>query len=568
MFVLMNVILAFAFCFVNIIFQFKYLHIYQLKDYSNSRYFKFILKKQAIFVIFCVIFIIFNLIFKNEILFLLSACFILMLNPIFNFNLITSKKTPIKFTPKFKRLVVISILLIVVCCFVPFGILFVSLLTIFNPMIAKALNIVDTIKNHKFISRAKSKLRLNKTKIIAITGSNGKTSVKNILLKMLSAKYNTLASPKSYNTPLGISKFINDELKEDCEFLILEYGARKKGDIKKLCKLFGADYGIITTIAPQHLETFKSVENVFKEKGELARFLNNNLCVFNLDNLYTLRMYGEKVGAKSGASIYSRADVYADNIKIIDFKTNFDLHINDEIYNISTKLLGRHNVLNIALASALATKLGVENADILKAIESLDFTPHRLELIRSNINILDDSYNCSLISARESIWVLTHLTSKTENFEKNLKNFKNSTNFDKKMCNFSEKNQNFKKFLPKNKNFIKNPNEKIFEKTHQEEIENKTKINKKVICTPGIIEGGKFEYDINFKLGVLCGEADEIIIIGEHNKSAIYLGLKSVGFKDEKIVFCLSLENAKTYFKTLFAGDTLLLLNDLPDDYN
>ena len=88
-----------------------------------------------------------------------------------------------------------------------------------------------------------------------------------------------------------------------------------------------------------------------------------------------------------------------------------------------------------------------------------------------------------------------------------------------------------------------------------------------MICTPGIIEGGKFEYVLNFNLGKLCAKSDEVIIVGEYNKNAIYSGLKSVHYIDENIIFCKTLENAKEYFKHLSSGDILLLLNDLPDDY-
>ena len=97
---------------------------------------------------------------------------------------------------------------------------------------------------------------------------------------MLLSTYKVQATPMSYNTPLGISKFINEQLNFDTEFLILEYGARRKKDIQKLCKIFGADYGIITTVSPQHLQTFKSVENIFKTKSELANFLRFKTCVF------------------------------------------------------------------------------------------------------------------------------------------------------------------------------------------------------------------------------------------------------------------------------------------------
>ena len=88
--------------------------------------------------------------------------------------------------------------------------------------------------------------------------------------------------------------------------------------------------------------------------------------------------------------------------------------------------------------------------------------------------------------------------------------------------------------------------------------------NKKMIATPGIIEGGKDEYLINYKLGKLCSQADYVIIIGEHNKDAIIAGLRD---SPATILVDKSLEDAKKHFHLLKSNDTLLILNDLPDDY-
>ena len=494
-----------------------------------------------------------------------------MIVPIFNFKLIEENKTPIHYTNKFKRLFSISLALIVIISFIPFAFIFINLVVILTPILSKTLNLYDIFKNKYYTHKASEKLRLNKTKVIAITGSNGKTSVKNILEKMLSKKYKVCVTPKSYNTPLGISKFINDGLVEDCEFLILEYGARKKGDIKELCRLFGADFGIITTVAPQHLETFKTIENVYKEKNELSEFLSSGTCVFNLDNLYTYRMYQEKQIKKIGISIFDKCDICASNIKIEDFKTKFKLCILDKTYNVETCLLGRHNVTNILLATALAKELNIEDDDIVNAIKNLEFVPHRLELIKANIYILDDSYNCSLTSARESIRVLNEIFINLKNKEKNIKNLEFSTNFDKNFIKSNEKIENLKNFYKKPKNLsasnIKCKNNKFNNSNKNIDLKISNE-HKRIICTPGIVEGGKYEYGINFKLGKMCANSDNVILIGEHNKQAIYAGLKSQNYQDKNIVLCSSLEQAKVYFKNLNDGDILLLLNDLPDDYN
>ena len=170
-----------ALCLLNIINVKKYLHIFQLKDYSSFRYIKHIFKKQIYYILTNIFLLILNLLIKNEILLLISAIVLLIINFLFNYKLIETNKTPIKYTKKFIRLLILSILLIIVVSFIPKSILYINLFTIIVPILSIFLNVYDIIKNKYYINKAKEKLRLNKTKVIAITGSNGKTSVKNIL---------------------------------------------------------------------------------------------------------------------------------------------------------------------------------------------------------------------------------------------------------------------------------------------------------------------------------------------------------------------------------------------------
>lgn len=483
----------------------NFLHVYQLKDYNCKRYLKYF--KLSNWLIYCLGLILFIceivLHFGHPIgSWFIVVCKTILL--IFNFaicnNLIVSNKTPIKFTAKIKRLFAMSCLVLAILTCFKLGAELVFLFMPMLPIVANLLNIYDKILNKNYIKKAQKRLKEINPKIIAITGSNGKTSIKNILLQMLNEKF-CYATPKSYNTPLGISLFINNNLPNDCKYLILEYGARRRGDVKKLCRIFGADFGICSLVAPQHLESFKTINNVYLAKKELSDFLGEKLCVFNLDNAYTQKMFLLKNGDKLGVSIKNYAYIYATDIKVTDFNTTFNLVVNNCTYPATTKLLGKHNVTNILLATALAMHLGVDVKKIISTINGLVPTPHRLEYIKGNINILDDSYNCSIASAKESLWVLAQ----TE--------------------------------------------------------------NKKMVCTPGIIEGGKHEDEINYELGKLCSVCDYVIIVGEHNKKALTNGLKDKNFNNKNLFWAQTLEEAKKYFGLLKENDTLLLLNDLPDDY-
>lgn len=497
---LFNLILALT----NMFYVKKYLHIYQLKSYRNIRYFRYFKNKKTLFLLLCLILFFVEIFFTNILFYIITNTILFIINLFYTKKLIKSSKTPLKFTGKLSRLYIISIFTLLTLCYYQYSFPIIIVSAFLCPIFANTINIYDKIKNKIFINKAQKKLKHSYTQVIAITGSNGKTTVKNILLEMLSTEHKVQATPASFNTPIGIAKFINENLKKDTEFLILEYGARQKNDIKKLCKLFGADYGIVTTIAPQHIETFKSIENIFYAKKQLPIYLDNKPCIFNIDNLYCKRLAEEKNTNKICVSINKETDVYAKNLKIIENFMQFNLILNKKVYKLKTNLLGRHNVLNIGLASALANLIGVKDENIVFAIKKLQPIEHRLQLIKKHINIIDDSYNCSPASAKEALWVL--------------------------------------------KNFA----------------------GKKMVVTPGIIECGKEKFNINFNLGKQLAFCDFCLIIGEENKTAILEGIQTeMNTKKLKpeIMFSKTLEEAKHYFSKLNTGNTLLLLNDLPDDY-
>lgn len=486
----------------NILFLEKLLHVYQLKDYNNCRYFSFFKKKYVIFIIFYAILLIFLIFLKNLYILWLFSILVFSCQFVYIKSLIQNKKTPLKYTSRLKHSYLISVVILLGFSFFKFSVIACSILIYFLPPISNCLNLYDKLKNKKFIKQAQKKLKTLQLKIIAITGSNGKTSVKNILYEMLKTNYKVVKTPASFNTPLGIAMCINNDVDETTEILILEYGARRIGDIELLCKTFGADYGILTSISPQHLETFKNVSNIAKAKNELPKFLQNNLCVFNVDSPYSRDLFCKKTGRKIAVSCETKSNTYTSNIKIENGKTNFKFNINNQTFACSTKLLGKHNVMNILLALTIAKEFNITTEKIIEVIENLCPTPHRLELIKTHINILDDSYNCSLSSAKYAIEVLNCFA------------------------------------------------------------------GKKMIVTPGIIEGGKQEKQLNFELGEMCASCDYVVIVGNHNKENLLLGLQTKNFDTKKILFAQNLEYAKQYFKLLSCGDNLLILNDLPDDYN
>ena len=151
---------------------------------------------------------------------------------------------------------------------------FLLLISVITPVIILISNLINLpfeglIHNYYF-QKAKHKMGRSNLLNICITGSYGKTSTKFFLTSIISNKFKTLYTPSSYNTPMGLSKVINQNDLSNFSMFVAEMGADKFNDINKLCKLVKPDYGIITAIDIQHLETFGNIENIIKTKLSLC----------------------------------------------------------------------------------------------------------------------------------------------------------------------------------------------------------------------------------------------------------------------------------------------------------
>ena len=286
-----------------------------------------------------------------------------------------------------------------------------TLILIFTPILVVLTHYlllpIEIIIKKIYILKAKRKLNKLKLIKIGITGSYGKTSTKNILTTILEKEYKVCATPKNYNTEMGLTKTILENL-DDHDILIAEMGARHKGDIEVLAKMIKPDYGILTTIGLQHVETFKNLQTIEETKNELPKNLKpDGIMVFNGDSKSTKKLYSLYNGEKYLAcddNGYS----YAKNIITDKHGSKFDMVINDEIFSVNTKLLGKCNINNIVTASTLAYIIGIKKNDIISAIRTLEPTPHRLELIKNSYStIIDDSYNSNLVGAKEALDVLS-----------------------------------------------------------------------------------------------------------------------------------------------------------------
>ncbi len=454
-----------------------------------------------------------------------GVLFFLLFSSLFITNLFSAKqKTPLKYTKRMTRFVacymVITLIISVVIEFV--GFLFIPYLSYgaigFMPLLLLPIVFVsyyimlplEKLISNSFIKKAKVRLKNVKgIKIIGITGSYGKTTVKNILGKILSEKYKVCISPSSYNTPLGLSKTILNNLSDDDEVFIAEMGAKQRFDIKELCEMVEPTYGLITGVGNQHLLTFGSEENIIKTKGELAEYItakggnlyintdskNANELAKTYKNAHNLSLYAEK---------HAENSLYIKNVKTTKSGSNFDLCINKEKVHVSTILLGEHNISNILLAANVAYDLGLSLSEIALGIGKLLPISHRLEIIKSNAyTIIDDAYNSSVEGSKASLDVLSK--------------------FD----------------------------------------------GKKFIITPGLVELGSEQFNSNFEFGRnMASVCDYVIIDSGINYDAISSGLIFAGFNESNILIASSLNMAvKLLGEYINPNDVVLFENDLPDNY-
>lgn len=264
-----------------------------------------------------------------------------------------------------------------------------------------------------YINSAKFKLlkkQYKKLIKIGVTGSYGKTSTKFILQTILSEKYKVLASPESYNTTMGNVKVIRKMLKPEHEIFISEMGARHRYDIREICDIVRPQIGLITSIGPQHLETFKKVENIVKTKSELLEALPTDGVVFlPNDDSHCLQLYNKEKRKKYIYGIKdTHADVYAKNIKITKQGTEFiAVTKQGEIY-CKSKLLGEHNVQNILGAIAIATYLGLTNEEISNGVKNIKPVEHRLQILdgKNGITVIDDAFNSNPVGSKMALDVI------------------------------------------------------------------------------------------------------------------------------------------------------------------
>lgn len=230
-------------------------------------------------------------------------------------------------------------------------------------------------------------------KVIAITGSNGKTTTKDMIYSVLSQKYVTAKTMGNLNNHIGVP-FTILQLDEKCEVAVLELGMSGFGEIDLLSSIVEPDIGVITNIGDSHLEFLKTRENVFKAKTELVKYVSaENLIVFG-DDPFLKDLNGIKVGYENN-----------NNYQIKNFTDSDEgLYFEMEEKKYTVSLNGKHNCINTAMAIVIGKKMGVSYEEISNGLKNLELTPMRFQKIeKENIIYINDAYNASPISVSFSL---------------------------------------------------------------------------------------------------------------------------------------------------------------------
>ena len=378
------------------------------------------------------------------------------------------------------------------------------------------MNIIANIINHPlekgisdwYINDAKRILRESTgLKVIGITGSYGKTSMKSYLNTLLSGRFSVLATPGNYNTPLGVTITVRKYLKPTHEIFLCEMGARRVGQIKELCDIAHPDLGVITSVGPQHLETFFTMENIRKTKFELADAIPEDGMVFlNGDNDQIL----EQAPSYTRKTLYCTKPVedgyYAKDIKVSQFGTDFTVVCPDgSEEEFSMKLIGAHNVINVTGAIAVANYLGMSLKELKVPVRRLVPVEHRMQMKEQGpVTIIDDAYNSNPIGSKAAVETLA-----------------------------------------------------MFDGI-------------RILITPGMVELGNEEREYNRKFGTYAaGCCDYILLVGKKHTEPIKEGALSEGFPEGKCLVYDKLEEALAYAYAIKGqGHKYILLeNDLPDNY-
>ena len=260
--------------------------------------------------------------------------------------------------------------------------------------IVKVSNTIATMQD--LATKYRKKLDIQ---VIGITGSNGKTTTKDIVYSLLSAKAKTLKTEGNYNNHIGLPYTLLNVTDEE-KFVVLEMGMSSLGEIRRLGEISSPDYAIITNIGDSHIEFLKTRDNVFKAKTELLEFVNKENTFVCGDDGYLAKLDVNRIGFN---------DNNTHKIESYEFSDKGSKFVLDgKEYKIS--LLGKHNISNTAIAIELAKKVGLTDEEIQSGLKEIKISNMRFQEIKIGEDIyINDAYNASPTSMKAAIDTLNEI---------------------------------------------------------------------------------------------------------------------------------------------------------------
>ena len=515
-FLLLNALFVFTSLFeLQMLQQNSYNENYFFSKYMLS-YFKKEHEAYALKIIFAICLFLFNEFNKLITIFYFGITIILLVKAYLEFHK-HNNKLPLKFTKRMLRIMSFDYLLFAIielclmrsCLTICLGILllYITFNSLILMIIVWLLKPIEKIIFNRYKKQALNKLsKMNDLKIIGITGSFGKTSTKMILNTILQTTYKGFYTPNSFNTPNGLLMTINQESSIFNEYFIAEMGAKKRGEIKELTDLVHPKYGILTSIGEAHLETFKTIDNICQTKFELIESLPHD-----------------------GIAILNKDDKYMR-----------DYHLKNDCQVI---WIGIDNDADVMAKNIKMTNKGT-TFDIVSGKEKIKVST----ILLGNKNIYNILASVALAKA---------LGVSKEGIVRGVKNIA--------PINHRLEIKEYQNITIIDDSFNSNP------KGAKNALEVLSMMEgDKYIITPGMVEMGEQEAELNFEFGKqISTVCDKVILVGPKQTKPIYEGLMKEKYPEENITVVSSFKEG--YNKALELAKnkktTILIENDLPDSY-
>ena len=401
------------------------LHMFQLNGYRVSTHLGWMKKNARRYAVEAIVFALAftGLIPQNGLMSFAAAALLCGVVALIPANRARQAKKPLVYTARVKRMIVSVLVLFAATLALAFWLLstkrphlaflVLGLINALAPvyvLLANGVNRpIEKGVNRHYTNEAKRMLRGSPAlETVGITGSYGKTGVKFYLYALLRTWTDTLVTPESFNTPMGVVKTVRGSLKPYHKIFLCEMGAKWVGDIKELCDIVHPRHGIITALGDQHLESFGSVQNIIKTKYELADALpaDGRLYV-NWDNDRIRENPPQHSFIRYGTR--EDCDYRAFDVRVTREGTRFRVKAPDgSVTEFETALLGAHIAVNITGAIACANGFGMPLAEMVPAVRRIEAVPHRMQLLeKGDVTIIDDAFNSNPAGCKAALETLS-----------------------------------------------------------------------------------------------------------------------------------------------------------------